>query len=121
MKTILVIEDDDSIRANILELLEAEQYMGMGAADGFTGLQMALQLLPDLIICDVMMPGLDGYQVLKQLRQNPLTQVIPVIFLTAKTTVADVYEGVKAGGSAYLTKPCHPADLLQVIQAHLIK
>ncbi|MBD0313465.1 MAG: response regulator, partial [Microcoleus sp. T3-bin5] len=90
MKKILVIEDEQLLQENIMELLDAENFEVFGAGDGKVGLKLAQQHLPDLIICDVMMPELDGYGVLRALRQNPATATIPFMFLTAKADKMDL-------------------------------
>lgn len=119
MKKILVIEDEPSVRANIIELLEAEEFQAIGAANGIIGVMGALEYLPDLIICDVMMPELDGYGVLATLRQDPTTATIPFIFLTAKADKSDLRQGMELGADDYLTKPFTSAQLLKSIAARL--
>jgi CheY-like chemotaxis protein len=121
MQKILVIEDEESIRTNILELLEAEGFSGISAENGSIGLQLAQEQRPDLIICDVMMPELDGYTVLAILRQDPATAMIPFIFLTARSDAADLRKGMELGANDYLTKPCTPTQLLQAISTQLKK
>ena len=121
MKNILVIEDDDQVRENIEEILELENFEATTAKNGFVGLQLAIEKLPDLIICDVMMPELDGYGVLKALQQNPATAAIPFIFLTAKVEHQDLRQGMNLGADDYLTKPFTPDELRQVIAIRLAK
>ena len=121
MKKILVIEDEPSVRANILEILELEDYNGIGAENGLIGVLWALEHIPDLIICDVMMPELDGYGVLTTLRQEPLTATIPFIFLTAKADKTDFRQGMELGADDYLTKPFTSNELLSSIAARLEK
>lgn len=121
MTLILVIEDDAIVRANILELLEAEEFEVIGAPNGRQGVQLASLHLPDLIICDVMMPELDGYGVLKALRASPETARIPFIFLTAKAERLDWRQGRELGADDYLTKPCTPDELLDAISTRLEK
>ena len=121
MKNILVIEDDDQVRENIEEILELENFEATTAKNGFVGLQLAIEKLPDLIICDVMMPELDGYGVLKALQQNPATAAIPFIFLTAKVEHHDLRQGMNLGADDYLTKPFTPDELRQVIAIRLAK
>lgn len=121
MKKILVIEDEQAVRENILELLDAEDFQALGAADGQVGLQLAYSELPDLIICDVMMPELDGYGVLANLRQNVLTATIPFIFLTAKCDKNDFRQGMALGADDYLSKPFTRAELLEAIYTRLHK
>jgi two-component system sensor histidine kinase/response regulator len=121
MTKILVIEDERAIRENILELLDAEEFEALGAENGKIGIQLAAQTLPDLILCDVMMPEMDGHGVLTQLRQNPATATIPFIFLTALADRMDTRKGMQLGADDYLTKPCTPGELLTAIQTRLEK
>ncbi len=118
---ILVIEDDASIRNSLVDLLEAEEYTARGAEDGLSGVQAARAFLPDLIVCDIMMPELDGYGVLDQLRQDPATATIPFIFLTARADRTDLRKGMGLGADDYLTKPFTRADILQAIRMRLTK
>lgn len=104
IKKILVIEDEQLLQENIMELLDAENFEVFGAGDGKVGLKLAQQHLPDLIICDVMMPELDGYGVLRALRQNPATATIPFMFLTAKADKMDLRRGMELGANDYVTK-----------------
>jgi len=121
MNTILVIEDEQAVRTNLLAILKAEGFMGVGAEDGIAGLQQVKVEKPDLIICDIMMPGLDGYQVLTQLQEDPETALIPFIFLTAKTEWQDVRHGMKLGADDYIIKPFDADELLAAIDAKLKK
>lgn len=121
MSSILVIEDTDDIREGIVELLEAEEFKVMGAANGKEGIKLAQVQKFDLIICDVMMPEIDGYGVITALRQNPETAAIPFIFLTAKGTRSDLRQGMNLGADDYLTKPCTNEELLEAISARLQK
>jgi two-component system, sensor histidine kinase and response regulator len=121
MAKILVIEDEASIRENIVELLEVENFEAFGAANGKLGIKMALQQIPDLILCDMMMPKMDGRGVLKALRSEPATATIPFIFLTAKADKTDVRLGMELGADDYITKPCTPQELLKAIAIRLDK
>ena len=121
MTKILVIEDDESVRENLVELLSEEQFETMGAENGLTGVELARQNSPDLILCDVMMPKLDGLGVLKQLRSNAHTARIPFIFLTAKTAKEDWRTGMELGADDYLIKPCTKDELLKAIATRLEK
>ncbi|MBW4647203.1 MAG: response regulator [Kastovskya adunca ATA6-11-RM4] len=121
MVKILVIEDDALVRENIQEILELEDFATITAADGFLGLQLAKAEIPDLIICDVMMPRLDGYGLLAALRQNATTNSIPLIFLTAKADRSELRQGMELGADDYLTKPFTPSELLRAIAARLEK
>lgn len=121
MKKILVIEDEITIRNNLLELLDAEHYWVLGAENGQQGLDLAREYLPDLVVCDVMMPELDGYQVLETLRQEATTAAIPFIFLTAKAEKSDLRQGMEWGADDYLTKPFTREELLKAIASRLSK
>ncbi|BAZ68058.1 MAG: EAL domain-containing response regulator [Pelatocladus maniniholoensis HA4357-MV3] len=121
MTKILVIEDEYSVRENIIELLEAEDFETIGAANGQVGIKLALTEVPDLILCDLMMPEIDGYGVLINLRQEPLTATTPFIFLTAKSTKTDFRQGMELGADDYLTKPFTRAELLSAIDGRLQK
>lgn len=119
MTKILVIEDERLVRHSILDTLENEGFQLIEAADGRAGLTWAREHKPDLIICDIMLPELDGYEVLTSLRQEPATALMPFIFLTAKADKADVRRGMELGADDYLTKPFTPAELLGAIAARL--
>ncbi|MEG4032411.1 response regulator [Microcoleus sp. w1-18aA5] len=121
MAKILVIEDEEAIRENILELLEAENFEGIGAINGKLGIKLAIEQIPDLILCDMMMPEVDGHGVLKALRSEPLTATIPFIFLTAKADKVDIRTGMELGADDYITKPCTPQELLKAIAIRLEK
>lgn len=121
MAKILVIEDEASIRENILELLEAENFEALGAANGKVGIKMAIAQIPDLILCDMMMPEIDGQGVLKALQAEPVTATIPFIFLTAKADKTDIRLGMEQGADDYITKPCTPQELLKAIAIRLEK
>lgn len=121
MPKILIIEDEPQIRDIIQEILECEGYRTLEADNGLTGLQLAQQSPPDLIVCDVMMPELDGFDVLKGLRANPGIGSIPMIFLTAKTDRASVRKGMNLGADDYITKPFTHLELLSAIDARLKK
>lgn len=119
MKKILIIEDEAQTRCFILECLEAEGFCAMGAEDGLFGVQQVHEQLPDLIICDIMMPKLNGYDVLNTLRQNPITATIPFIFLTGKNSKTELRQGMELGADDYLTKPITVEELLGAIAARL--
>ncbi len=120
-KKILVIEDDKLIQANILELLRSEGFSTFQASDGLAGVQLAQEHLPDLIVSDVMMPQLDGFEVLTQLRRSANTATIPFIFLTARVDRAALRQGMNLGADDFLTKPFTRAELLEVIKVRLNK
>jgi two-component system, sensor histidine kinase and response regulator len=117
--TILVIEDEKDVRLNIVEILASGGFDSINAENGLVGIQMAKEASPDLIICDIKMPDLDGYEVLQELRQDPSTAMIPLIFLTAKTDQAEIRQGMNLGADDYLTKPFRRIDLLATIAARL--
>ena len=121
MAKILVIEDEFPIRANILEILEAEGFNAAGAEDGRIGARLARELAPDLIICDIMMPEMDGYGVLAEVRHDRATATVPFIFLTAKGERADMRHGMNLGADDYITKPFTRDELLRAIAARLEK
>ena len=121
MKKILVIEDDQVIRENILKLLKAEGFDVTGASNGAEGLNAAVSNLPDVILCDVTMPQLDGYGVLAALRSHPVTATVPFIFLTGKAERSEVRQGMELGADDYLTKPFTKAELVGAISSRLKK
>ncbi|MBD2021313.1 EAL domain-containing protein [Leptolyngbya sp. FACHB-36] len=121
MTKILVIEDDPTVRTLITKLLKAEGFDVISGTNGQTGIQLAQAHDPDLIICDIMMPEFDGYEVLVQLRQNPITARIPFIFLSAKADRTDLRQGMELGADDYLTKPFKRTELLGAIAARLEK
>ncbi len=121
MARILVVEDDPSVRENVIEILQLEGFDVRGAADGQEGVAMALAEPFDLMICDVMMPILDGFEVLRYLRNHAETMTLPVVFLTAKTERESQREGMDIGGDDYITKPFTRIELLNSIQSRLTK
>lgn len=121
MKNVLLIDDDDSIRSLIKDLLEASGFRVLTAEDGRVGLELALKHLPDLILCDVQMPEMDGYTVLASLRQHTAARTIPVIFLTARVDKLAVRQGMNLGADDYLAKPSSAAELLAAVHSRLSK
>ncbi|MEH2414258.1 EAL domain-containing response regulator [Nostoc sp.] len=121
MPKILIIEDEEAVRENILDLLEAENFETLAAANGRIGVDLAISEIPDLILCDLMMPEIDGYGVLTALRQDPSTATIPFIFLTAKSGKSDFRQGMDMGADDYITKPFTRAELLSAITNRLEK
>ncbi len=115
---ILVIEDEDETRDIFLRCLTFEKFTAIGAKNGEAGIELAVQHQPDLIVCDIMMPNMDGYGVLSLLRQKALLP-IPFIFLTAKVTMADLRRGMALGADDYLTKPCTIDQFLDAIATRL--
>lgn len=121
MTTILVIEDQAPIRTNLLELLKEEGFNAVGFERGYAGMMWALNHLPDLVICDVMMPDMDGYNVLNELNHYPATATVGFIFLSAKADKNSVREGMDLGADIYLIKPFRRTDLLEAIAVCLEK
>ncbi len=121
MKNILLIEDNPDMRENTSEILELAGYKVFAAENGKIGVDMALKNIPDLIICDVMMPELDGYGVLHILSKNPRTAGIPFIFLTAKAEREDFRKGMNLGADDYITKPFNDSELLDALETRFRK
>lgn len=121
MKKILLIEDNPEVRENTSEILSLANYEVLVAENGKIGVDLAQRHKPDLIICDIMMPELDGYGVLHILSKNEQTGAIPFIFLTAKTEKSDIRKGMNLGADDYLTKPFDDTDLLNAIEARFRK
>lgn len=119
MPKIVVIEDHAEMRENICEILELANYKVCAAADGKMGVDLVRKELPDLVLCDIMMPELDGYGVLYFLSKNPQTSSIPFIFLSAKSEKEDFRKGMLLGADDYLTKPFKEFELLDTIEARL--
>jgi len=121
MTSILVIDDNKDLRENAAEILELAGYKTFTAENGKKGVETALKEKPDVIVCDIMMPELDGYGVLHLLRKNPGVENIPFIFLTAKTERSDFRKGMEMGADDYLTKPFEGIELLNAIEMRLKK
>lgn len=121
MKKILLIEDNKDVRENTAEILELANYKVSTAENGKTGIEKAYRDHPDLIICDIMMPVLDGYGVLHLLSKNKETAYIPFIFLTARTDRSDMRKGMEMGADDYITKPFDDIELLNAVEARLKK
>ncbi|OCB78531.1 response regulator [Flavobacterium crassostreae] len=121
MNKVLVIEDHNEIRENIVEILELADYEVSVAKNGKQGVEMATIILPNIILCDIMMPELDGYGVLYLLNKNPETTNIPFIFITAKSERMDMRKGMEMGADDYLTKPFGRLELLNAIETRLKK
>src|SRR5262245_33307381 len=119
MTRILIIEDHDTLRNQLMQVLQLTQYEVVGASNGSMGTQLAQDLHPDLILCDIMMGKMDGYEVLQKLRQNPATAATPFIFMTAKDDRASLRQGMALGADDYLTKPFTTDELLDAIQSRL--
>lgn len=118
---ILVIEDEAETREIFLDCLEAEGFMGIEAKNGQIGVEKAKEESPDLVVCDILLPELNGYGVLKTLRQDPTTATIPFIFLTGKATKAELRQGMQSGADDYLTKPSNAEEFLEAIATQLEK
>lgn len=119
--SILIIEDNDDIRESTTEILELANYKVYTADNGKTGVELAVKHLPDIILCDIMMPELDGYGVLFMLGKTPETSTIPFIFLTAKAERIDMRKGMEMGADDYLTKPFDDIELMNAIESRLNK
>lgn len=121
MKTILIIEDDTVLRETTAEILELENYKVVTAPNGRRGAEQARIMLPDLILCDIMMPEMDGYELLEILSKDDKTKKIPFIFMSAKTEMQDIRKGMDLGADDYLTKPIPEELLLSAIGSRLTK
>jgi DNA-binding response OmpR family regulator len=121
MTKILVIDDEEMLREEVVIWLVREGFEVAEAADGMAGVESALRNLPDLIICDVTMPRLDGYGVLLEVHANPATANIPFIFVTARAAHDDIRKGMALGADDYITKPFTRQELLQTVEARLQK
>ena len=121
MTNILIIEDNEDVRENTAELLQLAGFKTTTAENGQIGVAIAKELLPDIIVCDIMMPELDGFGVLQALNETPRTASIPFIFLTAKTEKIDMRKGMNLGADDYLTKPFTETELLEAIESRLKK
>lgn len=121
MKKILLIEDDIVLRENTAELLELSGYTVETATNGRAGVEVAKKFNPSIVVCDIMMPELDGYGVLEQLSQHELTKHIPFIFLSAKTERQDIRKGMNLGADDYITKPFNEEELVSAIESRLAK
>lgn len=121
MKKVLVIEDNQDVRENIADILELENYKVITAENGKIGVEKAFQNVPDIIICDIMMPELDGYEVFKHLSVNPKMASVPFVFLTAKAEKEDMRKGMNLGADDYIIKPFDEHELLDAIESRLKK
>src|SRR2546426_2192301 len=121
MKQILVIDDDSAVQSLTVKALTTRGFRTLTANDGMEGLEVARKQLPDLIICDIQMPRLDGYQTLAALRGDPVTATIPFIFLTGLTDRKELRQGMGLGADDFLTKPFSIGDLMQAVNTRLEK
>lgn len=118
-KTILIVEDQDSLRANLALLLELEGFRVLSAPDGIRGLELARSARPDLVLCDLMMPGLDGLGVVRALRADSSFDAMPFLFLTARGEQSDRESAKRLGADGYLTKPVVRDDLIAEVTVRL--
>lgn len=118
-KKILIIEDEPEMRRNLVTILRLEGFEPLAAVHGREGIDLARSASPDLILCDVMMPEMDGHSVLRELHSDPATMNIPFVFLTARGEKADVRGGMNLGADDYLTKPVDKSDLLRAVNTRL--
>ena len=121
MSKVLIIEDEKNIRETIKEILELNDYQIATAENGLIGIAKALQFKPDLIVCDVMMPEMDGFETLRNIRAINDISNTPFVFLTAKTETRDFREGMNSGADDFLNKPFNTQELLEVIQLRITK
>ncbi|HET53975.1 MAG TPA: hybrid sensor histidine kinase/response regulator [Ignavibacteria bacterium] len=121
MPKILVVEDEEIVRTNIAEILESEGFQVESAENGISAIQKIDLFFPDVIVSDVMMPGMDGYELVKYIQQNPLTSSIPIILLTARADTQDVRRGMQYGADDYITKPFRAQDLINAVTTRLAK
>ncbi len=116
MLSVLLIEDNTDINETTSEMLEMAGYEVVAVTDSKQGVGTALQINPDIILCDISMPEKDGYEILSQLKENPLTSKIPFVFFTAHTQSREIKKGLALGASGYLCKPFTEEELLKVIE-----
>jgi len=121
MKRILIIEDQEDILDDLKIILEKNGFAVLCASNGELGLKVAQQAMPDLIISDIMLPGIDGYSILEALNQEEKTSMIPFIFLTAKAEITDLRKGMELGADDYIFKPYDADDLIAAINVRLKK
>ncbi|WP_298223846.1 response regulator [Flavobacterium sp.] len=121
MTKVLIIEDNSDIRENVIEILALSGYEVFGAEDGKKGTELALSNPPDIVLCDIMMPGMDGYGVFEVLHAHEVTKAIPFIFITAKSERVDIRKGMEMGADDYLTKPFDDTELINAIESRLKK
>jgi DNA-binding NarL/FixJ family response regulator len=118
-KRLLVVDDEPNLLRAVAACLKAEAYEVKTARSGREALLQLAEVVPDLVVSDIRMPGMDGYQLARQLRGSPRTALVPIVFLTAKDETADRVEGFRAGVDAYLTKPFEPEELIAVVNGIL--
>ncbi|ARV07429.1 hypothetical protein BTO04_12340 [Polaribacter sp. SA4-10] len=121
MKKILIIEDDNVLRENTAEFIKGQNFDVYIAEDGLMGVQQTLKHLPDLILCDISMPNMNGYDFYKTIKQIKSTSTIPLVFFSARTEIEDIRSGMQLGADDYITKPFNLYELLKVINTRLAK
>lgn len=121
MTQILIIEDEAEIRETVADILQFEGYEVLEASNGKIGLELIKQHYPDLVLCDILMPELDGYEVLHAVKNDATTADIPLIFVSARTSEDEIAKGLKAGASDYITKPFRPEKLLEILSQYVSK
>jgi DNA-binding LytR/AlgR family response regulator len=121
MRKILIIEDDYSVKSLIREIFEENNFKVFSASDGKEGVSLAKEILPDIILCDIMMPGFNGYEVKEELNKEECTSLIPFIFLTAKAEMGDLRSGMDLGADDYIVKPFRVPALLKSVETRLQK
>lgn len=121
MKKVLVIEDETPVRENLVDLLDLEGYAPIAAQDGEEGLRLAMENRPDVIICDISMPRMNGFEVLDRINQDPMMCAVPFIILTARSDREDQRRGMNLGADDYIVKPFTIDEVLNSIQARLMK
>ena len=119
MKVILVVEDEQEVRKTIVEVLENNGYDVFQSGDGQEAISYLRTYTPDLVISDIMMPNVDGYEVLKYIKNNPATESVPLIFLTAKAEFQEIQKGLEYGADQYLLKPFRMKDLITAVEIQL--
>lgn len=119
MEKVLLIEDDNDLRENVIDLLEIEGYKVFGYNTGRNVMNLITEIMPDIIICDIMLPGMDGYQIVEAVRSNEKTKAIPFIFLTARAEMKDLRTGMNLGANDYLLKPYEAEELLGTVRLRL--
>ena len=119
MKRILLVEDNNAIRENTSELLELAHYTVISACNGQQGLEKAIEEKPDLILCDIMMPEIDGYHFLEILRKKPIFENTPFLFFTASSEKSEIEKGLAAGANGFIIKPFDADELIQLVGNYL--
>lgn len=116
MKKILIVDDSQDIITSLVDFLEEEEYQVQYALDAYSALEITKTFLPDLVICDILMPGMDGYGYYKEIKKTKLTAEIPIIFITASTDKNELQRGEESGARYFIVKPYNLLDLLKIIK-----